>query len=66
MQWRDTHGEMKFEDLYVMALSGERGETHFNIDKGGTAVRFFVHVHELYFCCKCIIWGKGSMGSSGT
>ena len=19
---------------------------------GGTAVRFFVHVHELYFCCK--------------
>ena len=35
-------------------------------NKGGTAVRFFVHVHELYFCCKYIIWGKGSMGSSGT
>ena len=24
-------------------------------DLGGTAVRFFLHVHELYFCCKCYL-----------
>ena len=35
-------------------------------NNGGTAVTISVHVHELYFCCNYIIWGKGSMGSSGT
>ena len=34
--------------------------------KGRTVVKIFVHVRELYFGCNYIIWGKGTMGSSGT
>ena len=35
-------------------------------NRGGTPVRILVHVHELYFCCYYIIWGKGCMEFSGT